>query len=55
MIRLMHQLASAKQRLLDVLSWAMRPRRLPAGGLRHSTDLVDAVYRSEVTYLTLCS
>src|SRR6476659_1595377 len=34
MIRLMHQLASAKQRRPDVLSWAMRPRRLPAGGLR---------------------
>ena len=30
----------------------MRPRRLPAGDCA-STDLVDAVYRSEVTYLTL--
>ena len=34
MIRLMHQLASAKQRRPDVLSWAMRPRRLLSGGLR---------------------
>src|SRR6478735_3142958 len=34
MIRLMHQLASAKQRRPDVISWAMRPRRLLSGGLR---------------------
>ena len=55
MIRLMHQLASAKQ------AASGRPQ---LGNAAHaasppedcaSTDLVGAVYRSEVTYLTLCS
>ena len=53
MIRLMHQLASAKQAASGRPQLGNAAHAASPPGDCASTDLVDAVYRSEVTYLTL--
>jgi hypothetical protein len=55
MIRLMHQLGSAKQAASGRSQLGNATTPSPPPGHRASTNLVDAVYRLEVTYLTLCS
>ena len=55
MIRLMHQLASAKQAASGRPQLGNAAHAASPPGDCASTDLVGAVYRSEVTYLTPCS
>ena len=55
MIRLMHQLASANQAASGRPQLGNAAHAASPPGDCASTDLVDAVYRSEVTYLTFRS